>query len=220
MNTFLRRSHVYCMSVFLLGIAFSQAGYASELDWVEDYAFDPNKQFQTAWSSYSYGDFRIGFECRQGRVRFLIEHERFLGLHNSAVDVTFTVKDKDPISTTLQVRPHNDRMAASIVHDPKPVAEYLMGANYVFVTIYPEYRNSMGNGFSMSGSDYTIYRVFEVCEDPLSVAKPKRPAALGPRLTSPEQARRLYEAEAERRAKAREEKEREHVRERLKGLFD
>ncbi|PFG54620.1 TolA protein [Marinobacter sp. LV10R520-4] len=144
--------------------------------------FTASAAYPADWTSYgskaqsgpSFNDFSMEFHCEYGKPEFLLKYDSFLGLHGSKVKVTLQETSKPGISFSMLVFPDDDTSAYT--GDAREIAELMMGASLIMMTVTPEYRNKMYSAFTMEGSDYAIYRVFETCNQTLEGPKPPKPA--------------------------------------------
>jgi TonB family protein len=133
------------------------------------------------WKSYGsiarsgdYNGLSMEFRCEYGKPQFFLKHDSFLGLHGSKVKVVLYNVPKPVIRLSMLVFPDDDTSAYT--GDAREIAELMMGASLITMAVTPEYRNKMSTVFTMEGSDYAIYRVFETCNQPLEGPKPPKPA--------------------------------------------
>lgn len=143
--------------------------------------FSASAAHSADWKSYStsamsgsgINDFAIEFRCENGKPAFLLEHDHYLGLHGSKVEVTLGEVSKPSISFTMRVLSDDDTRAYTL--EARDIAKHLMGADSIVMYVTPEYRNKMFSQISMRSSDYAIYRLFENCGETLENPKPRKP---------------------------------------------
>lgn len=133
------------------------------------------------WKSYGsiarsgdYNDLSMEFRCKSEKPQFFLKHDSFLGLHGSKVKVVLGEISKPSITFDMRVLSDDDRSAYT--GNAREIAEHIMGASSIIMYVTPEYRNKEYYDFSMGGSDYAIYRVFETCNQTLEGPKPPKPA--------------------------------------------
>jgi TonB family protein len=133
------------------------------------------------WKSYGsiarsgdYNGLSMEFRCEYGKPQFFLKHDSFLGLHGSKVKVVLYNAPKPVMRLSMLVFPDDDTSAYT--GDAREIAELMMGASLITMAVTPEYRNKMSTVFTMEGSDYAIYRVFETCNQPLEGPRPPKPA--------------------------------------------
>ncbi|ENO1850630.1 hypothetical protein ACA874_004270 [Vibrio vulnificus] len=150
-------------------ILFTSASSAYDFDaWTYKSKKDQltDEEYSYAYSSgvnYQYNNyFNIGFQCKNGRVRFEVSADTLIESKNKPFTFTYRV-DKKP-SNTIQMKTYsNDGQGGYSYDKAEIVARDILGGSSIFVRAISWNNDYLQANIPLKASDKNIKKVFSDC---------------------------------------------------------